>query len=271
MEAAAVTAADRMIGALRAAWYAATEWRKLRRLRARHLTGNRYDTDGIVSVYIPTYNRADLLMSRALPSVLRQTYPVFEVIVVADGCTDDTVARVKELGDYRVRVVEIKRGRRYPPTARNHWFAGRVAAANAGLEACEGDWIATIDDDDVWAEDHIESSLEFAAKGNYEFVSSDHITVRDGKTQVVREPVGGIQTWVYRSYLKHFKFNPSCWRKRWNAVCDTDLQDRFEKAGVRMGRHPKITCSVMPRPGESTVGLDAWLRTESDRTRRFAI
>ena len=223
--------------------------------------------DPLVSVYVPTFNRADLLIERSLKSIRAQTYKHFEVIVVAHGCTDDTVQRVHALGDKRIRVIEIPRTRTYPDRPENHWFAGRVAPANAGLAACKGMYIATNDDDDVWTPSHIELLLRFAQRGDYEFVSARHDT-HEGLIEpydVDGVKVGGLQTWLYRSYLREFKFNSQCWRKSWNSVCDTDLQDRFRKAGVRMGYLDKIVAHILLRPGENLIGLKAY---REERTRQ---
>jgi glycosyltransferase involved in cell wall biosynthesis len=201
-----------------------------------------------------------LLLSRALPSVLAQTYTNIEIIVAAHGCTDGTVELCRRIDDSRLRVVEVPRRQTYPPTVENHWAAGPVAPANAALKLCRGDWIARIDDDDMWSPVHLEKMLRFADIGGFEFVSAAHQT-HEGRVEPYNlggTRVGGTQTWLYRSYLKMFRYNPDCWRKSWNRVNDTDLQDRMHKAGVRMGYLDEVTAYVYPRPGESSVGLRAY-------------
>ena len=61
------------------------------------------DPNPLVTVRIPTYRRSKLLVERALPSIVRQTHQNFEVIVVGDGCTNDTAERIPAFGDPRVR------------------------------------------------------------------------------------------------------------------------------------------------------------------------
>jgi glycosyltransferase involved in cell wall biosynthesis len=197
-------------------------------------------------------------MDRALPSVRGQTYRNLEIIVAAHGCTDDTVATVERIWDQRIRVLAVPRVETYPPTAENHWLAGPVAPANAALKALKGDYVARIDDDDIWTPDHIAALLDFAQRGNWEFVSAGHET-HEGKV----EPydlgkgvlVGGTQTWLYRSYLRFF----------WNRVNDTDLQDRMFRAGVCMGYLDRVLAFVLPRPGETEIGLKAY---QSDRDKK---
>ena len=61
-----------------------------------------------VTVILPTYNRSSVLRY-AIASVLRQTFTDFELLVIGDGCTDDSAQVVAEAGDARVRWVAIER------------------------------------------------------------------------------------------------------------------------------------------------------------------
>lgn len=242
--------------------------------------------DPLVTVYVPTYNRAEILMARAVPTALAQTYKNFELLIIGDHCTDKTEEYVRSIKDHRVRFYNIpERGYRYPPTAENHWLAGPVVAANKGLELSKGKWIARLDDDDTWTPDHIEALLRFAQKYNYEFVSAQCVEERCGKQRVdkgvgardpyytrrnraVRGPnplIGGTSTWLFRSYLRFIKYNINCWRKSWNRVNDIDYSLRIFKAGVRMGFLPEVTAFVIPRPGEDTIGLDAY-KVDAEKT-----
>ncbi|HTF92599.1 MAG TPA: glycosyltransferase [Verrucomicrobiae bacterium] len=88
-----------------------------------------------VSVVIPTYNRWPML-GEAIESVLGQTYPGFELIVVDDGSTDDTVA---QLGKYRSRLRLFSQVRK-----------GVSAARNVGAGEARGSLLAFLDSDDLW-------------------------------------------------------------------------------------------------------------------------
>ncbi len=89
----------------------------------------------LVSVVMPAYN-AGAYIQQAIDSVLAQDYPAVELIVVDDGSSDDTVARVQAYGD-RVKLL----------TQANQ---GSAVARNRGLEAARGEYIAFLDSDDVW-------------------------------------------------------------------------------------------------------------------------
>ena len=229
----------------------------------------------LISVYIPTYNRSELLIKRAVSSVFKQTYQNFELIIVGDHCTDNTEQEIGKINDPRIRFFNLsKRDKRYPDDIEIHWLAGPVVAANQALAMVKGKWIARLDDDDIWTEDHLEVLLRFAQKHNYEFVSGAYECERDGQRIVIDVKdeiprVGGTQTWLYRSYLKFFKYNIHCWRKNWNRVNDTDIQERLIKARVRTGFLERVVTYVLPRPGEKTVGLAAYQSTAQEKAKHF--
>ena len=87
------------------------------------------------SVVIATYRRAHLL-SRAIDSVLNQTFTDFELLVVDDASPDDTELVVRAYGDGRVRYVRCARIR------------GGAGARNVGVRQARGEFIAFLDDDD---------------------------------------------------------------------------------------------------------------------------
>lgn len=177
--------------------------------------------------------------------------------------------------DQRIRLINVPREQTYPPTAENHWLAGPVVPITAGLRAAKGDYIARIDDDDEWDEDHLEVLLDEMFFNGYEFISSDYrIEYEDGKGHPVSgegEPrIGGVQTWVYRSYLKFMEPNPECWRKAWNRVNDLDLAERFRQAGVEIGYLDRQTASIRPRPGEEFTGSEVYRRKAEEMERIMA-
>jgi len=95
--------------------------------------------DTLVSVVIPTYNRAEFI-ERALCSVLSQSYSDLEVIVVDDASTDDTQKKVRALQQTDHRI---------------HYFAhdinrGAQAARNTGIQEAQGKYIAFLDSDNEW-------------------------------------------------------------------------------------------------------------------------
>jgi glycosyltransferase involved in cell wall biosynthesis len=102
----------------------------------------------LVSVIVPTYNRAELV-ERAIHSVLSQTYPDLEVIVVDDASTDDTQDRIKTLqqSDHRIRYFQ------------HNMNKGAQAARNTGIQAAKGEYIALLDSDNEWLPRKLERQM----------------------------------------------------------------------------------------------------------------
>jgi len=102
--------------------------------------------NSLVSVVIPTYNRAKVL-KETISSALRQTYDNFEIIVIDDGSADNTESVVKNFEDKRVTY--IKQSHKNAPTAKNK-----------GILVSKGDYIAFLDSDDVWLPEKIEKQMK---------------------------------------------------------------------------------------------------------------
>jgi len=100
----------------------------------------------LVSVVIPTYNLCDNLVE-AVESVMAQSYPYIELIVVDDGSTDQTQARMEEYGDNIVYVRQANQG--------------PAAARNTGLETATGEFIAFLDADDLWRPEKVRKQIDY--------------------------------------------------------------------------------------------------------------
>lgn len=108
-----------------------------------------------VSAVIPTHNRKEML-EKAIRSVLSQTYPIKEIIVISDGSTDGTDDAVKELQSKYDNIIY----RSYTPSK------GANFARNYGIKLASSDFIAFLDDDDEWLPDKIELQMDIIANNN---------------------------------------------------------------------------------------------------------
>jgi len=99
-----------------------------------------------VSVIMPTYNRARLI-SRAIKSVLNQTYQDFEIIVVDDGSKDNTADMVKSFDNKKIRYIKLGKNK------------GAAAARNIGINAAKGEFIAFQDSDDEWHHEKLKMQM----------------------------------------------------------------------------------------------------------------
>lgn len=107
----------------------------------------------IVSVIIPTYNRAYLL-KKSITSVLNQTYADLEVIIVDDGSTDNSEELIKSFDDNRIRYIKHDKNK------------GVSHALNTGIRTSRGKYISFLGSDDVWLPQKLEKELEIFQKLN---------------------------------------------------------------------------------------------------------
>ncbi|MFP5434416.1 MAG: glycosyltransferase family 2 protein, partial [Alphaproteobacteria bacterium] len=104
---------------------------------------------GLVSVILPTYNRARTL-GRSIRSVLGQGYSNLELIVVDDGSSDDTRSVIDEFDDKRLIYVPLEKNQ------------GASAARNHGLGLVRGEFVAFQDSDDEWLADKLQQQVSAA-------------------------------------------------------------------------------------------------------------
>jgi glycosyltransferase involved in cell wall biosynthesis len=120
-----------------------------------------------VTVVIPTRDRWPLFSRTALRSALGQQHVEHEVVVVDDGSVDETAHRLDEVADPRLRVVCHDRP------------LGVSRARNAGIAAARGEWVAFLDDDDLWAPDKLRIQLDAARASGSDFVYAGAVWVDD--------------------------------------------------------------------------------------------
>ncbi|HEX7331575.1 MAG TPA: glycosyltransferase family A protein, partial [Pyrinomonadaceae bacterium] len=137
------------------------------------------DTSPTVSVITPAYNAAKYI-GDALQSVLNQTFPSHEVIVINDG-SPDTDELERELRKYPATIQYIKQENR-----------GAAAARNAGLRSARGEYVAFLDADDRWLPNFLEEQLAFLKSSNAALVFADARLIGDsplaGRTFMELDP-----------------------------------------------------------------------------------
>ncbi|WP_199506594.1 MULTISPECIES: glycosyltransferase family 2 protein [Halobacteriovorax] len=121
----------------------------------------------LVSVIIPTYNRADFL-KRSITSVLNQSFNDLELIIVDDGSTDHTHDVVGSFSDKRIKYLKKEN-------------AGVSSARNLGVKNSKGDYIAFLDSDDEWHRDKLASQVSYLKNTGKVLVHTAERWLRDGK------------------------------------------------------------------------------------------
>lgn len=122
----------------------------------------------LVSIIIPTYNHAHFL-TKALTSILDQTYSDWEAIVVNNYSTDNTVEIVDSFKDSRIKLI-------------NYHNNGIIAAArNEGIRNATGKYIAFLDSDDSWLPEKLKTCISYLQSGVADLVCNDEVLVENDK------------------------------------------------------------------------------------------
>jgi glycosyltransferase involved in cell wall biosynthesis len=127
-----------------------------------------------VSVVIPSKNRSAILAT-TLEMALGQDGVDHEVVVVDDGSTDDTQAMLAAIEDPRLRSVRHEQSR------------GVGAARNRGVEEARGEWVAFLDDDDLWAPDKLRVQLAALQASGALFAYGESLVLDEERSAVERD------------------------------------------------------------------------------------
>ncbi len=172
-----------------------------------------------VSVVIPTYNRP-VFLQQAIESVLGQTFGDFEILVIDDGSTSETRSVVEILNDPRIRYVRQEN-------------AGRSAARNRGLALARGEYVAFLDDDDLYLSEKLTVEVAFLD-------AHPEIGLMAGGAQIIATDGTFLRTW-------------EPWRDQPQLTLPTCLYTC-----------PVLTCSVLFRR-RWLEALDPWFDPRMDR------
>jgi len=148
-----------------------------------------------ISVIVPTFNRVHTL-PRAIDSVLRQTRPADEIIVVDDGSEDGTAELLH----------------RHYPQIRNlqQNNQGVSAARNRGIRQANGEWIALLDSDDAWLPGKLEAQLRaLEAEPAARLCHTEEVWIRNGKRVNQKDRHAKSGGWIFRNCLPLCVISPS--------------------------------------------------------------
>lgn len=129
--------------------------------------------EGLVSIIMPSYNTA-LYIEETIQSVLIQTYPNWELIIVDDCSNDNTDEILEKIKDPRIHYLK------------NEKNSGAAVSRNKALREAKGQWIAFLDSDDLWMPNKLEKQIQFMEDNGYAFsyTNYEEIDVNGNKTGV---------------------------------------------------------------------------------------
>ena len=115
----------------------------------------------LVSIIMPSYNTAEYI-SDSIRSIQNQTYNNWELIIVDDCSTDNSVIVIQSFEDSRIRLLQNKQN------------SGAALSRNYALREAKGKWIAFLDSDDTWEEKKLEKQIRFMEENGYSFTFTDY-------------------------------------------------------------------------------------------------
>lgn len=119
------------------------------------------------SIVIPLYNK-ELSIQSTICSVLNQRFQDFEILVVNDGSTDNSVNAVEQINDARIRLI-------------NQTNQGVSAARNRGITEAQFEWITFLDGDDLWLENHLTETVKLITAFPYDKFFTTSFKFSDGR------------------------------------------------------------------------------------------
>ena len=159
-----------------------------------------------ISVIIPTFERKHLI-GRALDSVLKQTQPAREVIVIDDGSSDGTAGWIKKAYPSIILIDQKNRG--------------VSAARNTGIRNAKSKWVALLDSDDEWLPEKLEAQVKLLQKNENKLLChTNEIWIRNGvrvNPMKKHQKFGGM---IFNECLDICRISPSS-----SLFCRTILDD----------------------------------------------
>lgn len=120
----------------------------------------------LVSIIMPSYNTGKYI-TKSVESVLQQTYPNWELLIIDDGSTDETDEVIKDYKDARIKY------------HKNQGNCGAAVSRNWALRKAKGKWIAFLDSDDLWKIDKLEKQIKFMKENEYYFSYTKYIEINE--------------------------------------------------------------------------------------------
>lgn len=124
--------------------------------------------DELVSIIMPSYNTAEYI-SDSIKSIQAQTYDNWELIIVDDCSTDNSISVIKSFNDPRIRIFQ------------NIKNSGAAISRNHALMEAKGKWIAFLDSDDTWSPEKLRKQVSFMKQNGYSFTFTDYRICLNGK------------------------------------------------------------------------------------------
>lgn len=159
--------------------------------------------NNLVSIVMPAYNTGTYI-AESIRSVIAQTYPDWELLIVDDCSSDNTIEIIQSFNDERIRLFV------------NEVNSGAAVSRNRALREARGRWIAFLDSDDLWAPDKLEKQLAFMKKHGYAFSYTKYSEI-DERSAPTGAHVSGPKRITKRGMFRY------CWPGCLTVIYDADV------------------------------------------------
>lgn len=168
----------------------------------------------LVSIIMPSYNTGHFI-KETIESVLAQSYPAWELIIVDDCSTDDTDNVVSQyIADKRIRYIK------------NDTNSGAAVSRNRALREAKGKWIAFLDSDDLWEADKLQKQILFMKDNGYHFSYTNYVEINEESKANGKSVTGP------KRISKHGMYN-YCWMGCLTVMYDVDAVGLIQIADIK--------------------------------------
>jgi teichuronic acid biosynthesis glycosyltransferase TuaG len=191
----------------------------------------------LVSVITPSYNSSRFI-KETIKSVQAQTYDNWEMIIVDDKSTDNTITIIEEIKqeDNRIKLIQLSTN------------SGAAIARNTAIKKAKGRFIAFLDSDDLWLPTKLEQQTKFMLSNDYAFTFTNYRIMKENgkKTEIVAKVTKDID---YNGLLKNTIIG--CL----TVMLDTTKIDNIEMVNIRTRQDFVLWLSILKR-GFKAYGLN---------------
>ncbi len=168
----------------------------------------------LVSIVTPVYN-CEKFIVETIKSVLSQTYPYWEMIIVNDCSTDNTESSVAPyLADKRIKYIK------------NQTNCGAAVSRNKALREVNGRWVAFLDGDDLWMPDKLEKQIRFMKENGYAFSYHEYVEIDEDSKEIGRYVSG-------KENISKWDMYSCCWPGCLTVMYDASIIGVIQIADVK--------------------------------------
>lgn len=175
--------------------------------------------NNLVSIIIPTFNSSKFILE-TLDSVINQTYKEFEIIIIDDYSTDDTIFLVEtylKKQNISYKILKSKSNK------------GVAVARNRGIKEAKGEYVAFLDSDDLWDKNKLEKQVNFMKSNNYYFSFTNQYSINE-EGSIIKSKNKIKQVVNYKTLLKRTYISTS------SVVININKIGKFEMPNYRRGQ-----------------------------------